>query len=414
MKCYVRRPGEYVYALPYVKREVIVNKELAGQEIVNAASCFKEATRFGTNRAKAMILKNPDLLKKAVQCRGGWYTPTMGTDPEIFLKDKSGKNVPAFNVLKPKQTGARAFWDGFQAEFAIPEGGQGCLQSLAYYIQYGLDDIRQQAKCSVDFDLTDAIPVDKALLQALPDEHVELGCDPSINAYGTPSGVHSDPRELPWRFAGGHIHFGDTYLRALPEMQKMGTAIKTVMDLDKTLGVWSIAAFQALETTKVRRKYYGLAGEFRLPNHGLEYRTLSNHWLCAPEVYYITFEMARMFYRASLMGLLDFWYGPEDAVQHTINEYDVPMAKALLKKNERLFKLMVSKCSQNFGYYAAKTNDAQLCGKQAFRLGMDGVGALIAKPLDVIGNWRLTGWTANVTGNSVSGDTWGQASVTWK
>jgi len=34
-----------------------------------------------------------------------------------------------------------------------------------------------------------------------------------------------------------------------------------------------------------RRRYYGLPGEYRLPKHGLEYRTLSNFWLRAYPLY---------------------------------------------------------------------------------------------------------------------------------
>lgn len=43
-----------------------------------------------------------------------------------------------------------------------------------------------------------------------------------------------------------------------------------------------------------RRKLYGKAGEYRLPKHGLEYRTLSNYWLTAYPLMSFAFGMARL------------------------------------------------------------------------------------------------------------------------
>jgi hypothetical protein len=44
---------------------------------------------------------------------------------------------------------------------------------------------------------------------------------------------------------------------------------------------------------KERRKHYGRAGEYRLPDHGLEYRTLSNFWLRDYALASFVFGMAR-------------------------------------------------------------------------------------------------------------------------
>ena len=45
---------------------------------------------------------------------------------------------------------------------------------------------------------------------------------------------------------------------------------------------------------KERRKLYGMAGEYRLPAHGIEYRTLSNFWLRSPVLADFVAQMAGM------------------------------------------------------------------------------------------------------------------------
>ena len=42
-----------------------------------------------------------------------------------------------------------------------------------------------------------------------------------------------------------------------------------------------------------RRKVYGRAGEYRLPAHGIEYRTLSNFWLRSYQLTHLVFSLAR-------------------------------------------------------------------------------------------------------------------------
>jgi len=43
----------------------------------------------------------------------------------------------------------------------------------------------------------------------------------------------------------------------------------------------------------VRREYYGLAGEYRLPPHGLEYRSLSCAWIFHPKAAATILDLAR-------------------------------------------------------------------------------------------------------------------------
>jgi hypothetical protein len=98
------------------------------------------------------------------------------------------------------------------------------------------------------------------------------------------------------------------------------------------------------EGNKIRRKLYGRAGEYRLPKHGLEYRTLSNFWLEAYPLMSFAFGMARL--AVQLMS-----HEPEkvDAyfkafteavdmadIEKAINENDFDLAYSNFKKIEPL------------------------------------------------------------------------------
>jgi hypothetical protein len=72
--------------------------------------------------------------------------------------------------------------------------------------------------------------------------------------------------------AGGHLHFGGRYIRMLSIEQIMAIIRK----FDERLA--PIAASVETRAAKLRNKYYGYPGEFRLKEYGFEYRTIS----CAP------------------------------------------------------------------------------------------------------------------------------------
>jgi hypothetical protein len=81
------------------------------------------------------------------------------------------------------------------------------------------------------------------------------------------------------RSAGGHIHIGKntpTGTKADKIFKK--TPERLVNMLDIIVGNTCVLLDRS-EGNKKRRETYGRAGEYRLPTHGLEYRTLSNFWL---------------------------------------------------------------------------------------------------------------------------------------
>jgi hypothetical protein len=199
---------------------------------------------------------------------------TKGTDPEGFFTC-NGKIIGAEKVIPKKGLGGRVVLDGVQFEihthpsYEVSVMGQGI--SLAFQdIKRRLDDIvgRDVRVC---FD--GVVEVDQEELDTLSPETRVLGCQPSQNAFGTRP-ILVDAKTYRKRSAGGHLHLGLTNNRDLYQNRT---------DLVPVLAILVANTCVMLDRdpgqAERRQLAYGRAGEFRLQDHGLEYRTLSNFWL---------------------------------------------------------------------------------------------------------------------------------------
>ena len=356
---------------------------------LGAGQLLPLTSKFAVNRAKARLLKDTTALNwlvatKADAHAGAWpglFKPTIGSDPEIFLHE-AGTLIPAFDVLPSKRETRDVFWDGFQAEMTT--SSLKCLQQNVEDLQGKLQQLLETVRAKrpkAELLAQDAVKINP---KGVSPEHLALGCDPSLNLYGVAGDLPPNPAKLPWRFAGGHIHFGSAWLANHPA--KAEAAGKIVRDLDKVLAVWSVGAFGAFEREKIRRRYYGLAGEFRLPPHGLEYRTLGPGWMAHPGITQLTWEIARAIFQLSRCGLLDFWYGDDEMTQAVVNNYDVETARKMLRKNEKLFVWMVSAANETFQLAPC---GAERVARRALQVGLEGVECAVPEPLDIEGNWQL-------------------------
>lgn len=313
-------------------------------------------------------------VKNAVSCKSG-------CDPEIFAIDKFGDVIPAWEFLPAKSAAVTrkcdeygrntAYWDGFQAEFTIAAGE--CMGWGMDRVRNGLGLVHNALRkhdTNAKLTLRNVVTIPPSTLSGATEEQVSLGCSPSLNAYGAAGEKVPDPRSLPWRFAGGHLHFG------------VGAAIKTkavkyVKAIDAVLGVASVGMFANIDNP-LRRQFYGLAGEYRLPTHGIEYRVLSNAWLCHPAVAFYCFDMAR-----GAMGLLRtnqmsrFAIYDEERTQRVINECDVDGARELVRSNEKLYRALA------WNYYG--TTDG---GNLALRMIYEGVENVVDVEA-IEKNWML-------------------------
>jgi hypothetical protein len=326
----------------------------------------------------------------------------MGSDPEIFVEDKnSGEVIPAFNFLGSKASGKdltyngsyggkKMYWDGFQAEFETTP-----LDCLAYQVDSvfcGLKGVYDKAKAHnpnarLSADTVKFIPTE-ALMSAA-EEHVTFGCMPSKNAYGM-EGKKLPARECPVRSAGGHIHFG--FVGKKTEEQ----IIENVKALDAILGVACVSLFAKYDNP-ARREFYGLAGEYRTPPHGLEYRVLSNAWLFHPLIMNIVFDLSRKVVVLSDKGMLRFWKGTEAETIECINTCNVEKAREILKRNEDLFIKLLRAC------YACD----EIAAKTTMAIFMNGMESVVKDPTDLVTNWNLDGvWATHCEG---AGKNWKHA-----
>jgi len=311
-------------------------------------------------------------------------TFSSGADPEIFAVDENDNVIPAWLWLPKKPEKASdygdIFWDGYQAEYTIKSST--CLAFCVDYMQSGLVQLNNalhKFNAKAKLTIKNVLPVSEESLNSAIEEHVTFGCKPSLNAYGATGLKIENPRTIPFRFAGGHIHLGNTSLHTNIE--------ETVKMLDALVGVWGVGAFAKLDSP-VRRKFYGLAGEYRKPSHGLEYRTLSNAWLCHPAIAHNVYDMAR--YVASLgysnmrkMLITE----SEDKIQKIINNCDVKEARKMVDKYKTIYKLIAK---QRYG--------SDISADVTLRIAANGVESVL-DPNNLVENWSLNGgWVGHSEG----------------
>lgn len=313
-----------------------------------------------------------------------------GSDPEFFVADAGGKLIPAWEFLPTKAEDTGVFWDGFQAE--ITPKARRCLVEHGNYIQGGIRTVMELARKKfpgakiVNYS---TVPVDLAVLARAEEKYVAFGCKPSINVYGEQEPHRDDPRLVPMRWAGGHLHAGVSNL--FP-----ASINPIVYALDAVLGVAAVGMAQKLDDP-IRRQYYGRAGEIRLPKHGLEYRVLSNFWLTHPAITHVVQELFRASFKFGLSGWHQYiWKTPQDEVRRIINEGDVKAAVTSIKRNKECLKGLFAQMN----FTCAQEDKSGMCFKYAMKAIEHGIESVVPS-MDVAGNWNkeyIVKWTSTVNG----------------
>ena len=301
---------------------------------------------------------------------------TLGADPEMFVF-AGNKLLPAFTFLPEKNAVTMMYWDGFQAEWTYNHEVSHCLNNLVKYTRENLERLERTAKLknkSARLSLANVVRVPQDTLNNVDSRYVELGCQPSWNVYNMKGTSVYDPRKLPYRFAGGHMHFG-TWGPQRPNHTKI---VKT---LDSVLGVWSVGVARNIDSP-LRRQYYGLAGEFRKPEYprgyGVEYRTLSNFWLASPTALVVTWDIGRMCVRLAASKYGKLWVGEEQETIETINNCDYEQAGKILRRNEPMFRWMLKQV-----YRTPKAIRA------AVDIAYNGLHSVVNDPNDFHANWHF-------------------------
>lgn len=319
-------------------------------------------------------------------------TNTTGTDPEIFVVDKEDKLLPAFQFL-PSQTEAKAFHgykysyayrDGFAAECYV--GPNICHGFLMDNIRNGLKKTLEMAReqdSQAKLTIQSSFQISKEVMDAASDDDVAFGCEPSFNVYGTSPAPTMLPREFPFRFTGGHIHF------AMPIAKDRLKRIVKACDLFGALP--AVGLFASFDSPH-RRLSYGRAGEHRLPSYGLEYRTLSNAWLSDPRIAHLTFNLVRGAVRASQVVDPDVLMSDEQ-LQDIINNCDVTAARKFFAENVNGYNGIL-KCESGVNY------------PDTFKKAvLNGIESVVKEPKNIERNWLLnSNWATHSHGDA---KTWG-------
>ena len=312
-----------------------------------------------------------------------------GSDPEIFVVNGKGDLMPAFTFLGKQSAVAAskshgnntayAYRDGFAAEIYVAKGS--CHGYLIDRLRRGMRDVLANAilkdeTAKLTIDNTQIIP-EKVMKEASADD-LAFGCSPSLNAYDDAAMIPTDPRAFPMRFAGGHVH-----LNMVNWLNKnKGKAPAVVQGCDLMAALPGVAMFASYDTP-ARRQTYGRAGEYRLPQHGLEYRVLSNAWLASPEIAHLVLMLVRAGASIGGAGLAN---GILDAerMREIINFCDVDGARKFVTQNVEIYTKMIQ---QQGGGYGDKHTKAFL------EVINEGIEAALPKPRDIASNWHFnTEW----------------------
>jgi hypothetical protein len=204
----------------------------------------------------------------------------IGSDPEVFVTDPTGKVVPIIGLVGGTKDNPLALGDGY----AVQEDGVALEYNIPVCTSSG-DFIRaiekglklSAAKLPAGYG-TLIKPDHEFTADQLSDPLSWVsGCDPDFSAWTMEerTGLNYEAAKKPLaRYCGGHVHISYPNAKDRHPMTKM----YLVRLADMLLGVPA----RWLEGNSIRSQEFGVFGIYRPKTYGLEYRTMSNVWLNIP------------------------------------------------------------------------------------------------------------------------------------
>ena len=308
------------------------------------------------------------------------FSISFGCDPELFL-EKDGKIIGSERVLpEAGLTSSNCakpdiVLDGVQVELNPPP--DACRANLGNYLQNAFIALDRHLKAAgAKATFSGVVQVDRAELDALSEKSRILGCAPSDNLYGT-TAININPKTFNTRSAGGHIHIGLNRVSPWWALKKVDPR-RLVALLDVLVGNTCVLIDRDPLAAE-RRKVYGRAGEYRLPPHGVEYRTLSNFWLRSYQLFSLVTGLTRL--AVCIIGVTESassfyipsatnkWDAEKDllkrldlsAVRRAINTNDLSLAKTNFEAVKAFMREhtlpedcgLCSKYLDNFDYFTS-------------------------------------------------------------
>lgn len=259
----------------------------------------------------------------------------VGTDIEVFLRDKTGKPIPCIGLIggtKEKPRPLAGLPDGYAiqednvaVEYNIPAASG--LHQFVYSVMRAQEAVEAEAK-KHDLSIAVAASMKFDAKQLRHPQAQKSGCEDDYNVWeqAVNEKVELD-KEI--RGAGGHIHVSYTidgkapkYPEFLPETESL------IMALDIVAGV----PLSRLDTDTVRKQFYGKAGAFRIKPYGFEWRVPSNWWTQTPEY------MAWMYNQVKRAVQMTNHYGP--TARSTFLTYKDHVVKAINDNNKDSYNVV--------------------------------------------------------------------------
>lgn len=273
---------------------------------------------------------------------------TMGSDPELFLEDSSGKVISAIGKIggnKDKPRPIKSLGKGFavQEDNVLLEYNTPPARSLSLWTSYhkAIRDYLEIMVGQLGLKLSDRAS------HSMDDDQLDhpnafvFGCDPDYDVWKmkwNPKPKADDPK---LRSAGGHIHVCYTDPNS-------ADSIRIGRVLDYFVG----APLADLDPDNRRRLLYGKPGAIRFKPYGLEYRTPSNFWTLSPrmvEAVYYNVQQA-----VDLSKNLDDWQKPIETARRFLageslswdrDPFDSLAAQYAPKEGEKVKPLRIYKSS---------------------------------------------------------------------
>ena len=231
---------------------------------------------------------------------------TIGCDPEVFVKNSTGRVISAHNLIPGTKASPYAVdfgavqVDGMALEFNIEPTSN--LWDFSEKVFSVVKTLKTMIPPSYGLVVSPVADFEKEYIDKQPLEARQLGCDPDFNAYTGGMPNEKPNADVNFRTASGHIHIGWTKDVDVTHPDHLEACMMVTKQLDIALG--------SLESMwcppNKRKELYGKLGTFRPKSYGVEYRVLSNAWLKSPRLARFVADATLTAVRSLLNG--NRWY----------------------------------------------------------------------------------------------------------
>lgn len=273
---------------------------------------------------------------------------TFGADPEVFLVGKDNKVLsPAylemFYGLVPVKDDYKHpiyidkenyswMMDGVAFELTLKKPFQNPVEMYSV-ISESLEELNNFAnKLNLFLYTKPVVDIEpKTYLEHLMNEKMHqgfiFGCDPDKDAFLGEKYVcdELDVKTHLFRYGGGHFHCGSADEKERELIREY--IIPFIQLMAVNIGNLVISNSKYPELEKLRAKYYGMPGRYRLQPHGSEYRSPSNYWITKLDLIKDMFEGAK--YSFYLLN------HPEEG-QKFLQKYSVDTVNAIMNVDVEL------------------------------------------------------------------------------